>query len=180
VTKIDRKDSKNGHIKSSLGHPDNSYKYVDPNAEFLVHDVVKRGICETFVIDFEPSKKPPPKLSGPKSLTPSSSPSTLSTPFSSPSATVKSKNKLNAELGGSKKVQKELSNKAIKSIVASTTTKSAEAKESKSKVKTSPVIPVRKQQNPKKKNSKLKKDEGKKYFFLEIFLIPQITIRKPD
>ena len=95
VTKLDRKNSKNVQTNGKLGHTDNSYKYVDPNASFLVHDVVKRGICETFVIDFEPNKKAPPKLSWPKSSTPSSSPSTLSTPFSSPSAAVKSKNKVN-------------------------------------------------------------------------------------
>ena len=173
MTKLDRKNSKNVQTNGKLGHTDNSYKYVDPNASFLVHDVVKRGICETFVIDFEPNKKAPPKLSWPKSSTPSSSPSTLSTPFSSPSATVKSKNKVNnAKVSSNKKQQKELSNKAIKSIVASTTTTATATasvtttgKESKDKVKTSPVIPVRKQQNLKKKNSKSKKDEGKLIYF---------------
>ena len=124
-TSSERKESKLLGIKND----DNSYKYCDPNASFLVHDVVKRGICETFVIDFDttgverkPKKRPPPppNLTRPKSS--SSSPSTQSTPSSSPSANVKSRNEVNNRklLSGrgnrSKKQEKDFSNKVIKSI----------------------------------------------------------------
>ena len=94
-----------------------------------MHDVVKRGGCETFVIDFEgedgissKTKKKPPRLTRPKS---SSSQSNASSPSSSPSANVKSMNAVNnrklllATSGpvatSGRKQQKEISNKAIKS-----------------------------------------------------------------
>ncbi len=156
-TSIERKDSKLLGIKND----DNSYKYCDPNASFLVHDVVKRGICETFVIDFDttgeekkPKKRPPPPptLTRPKTSTPSSSPSSQSTPSSSPSANVKSRNQVNNRkfLSGkgnrNKKEEKDFSNKVIKSIENNN----------------SPVQKAKVKQNlPKKHQTKNKRDEGK-------------------
>ena len=98
----------------------NAYEYCDSNVSFIVHDVVKRDGCETFVIDFDgvsskPVKKPP-MLTRPKSSV-QSSPSASSTPSSSPSAIVKSKTVPNPKKLpplGSRKNEKDLSNKAIK------------------------------------------------------------------
>ena len=121
---VERKDKlKNDNSKSERSKNDNSYKYCDPNVSFLVHDVVKRGGCETFVIDFEgddavakKTKKKPPRLARPKSSSSQSNASSQSS--SSPSANVKSMNVTNSRktLSGPKQL-KEISNKAIKSNV---------------------------------------------------------------
>jgi hypothetical protein len=122
--------TKNDISTNDISKNDGSYRYCDPNASFLVHDVVRRGGCETFVIEFDgladepvrkPVKKPVkkfPELLKPKAPVPSDS----SSQTSSPSAKIKPKKVPGLRSGSGKfssleirKREKEISGQPVRS-----------------------------------------------------------------
>jgi len=74
---LPKKNSLNNSVRKNSGK--NSYEYCDSNTSFLVHDVIKKGGCETFVIDFNDAdnnrqiaakKRPPLKRKNPPTSPP--------------------------------------------------------------------------------------------------------------